>query len=159
NQDYQFDDLLEKLELTTEPGRHPLIDTVLTLQEIDSTPGEPAAETAREHSAENTYGFQRRTAKFELKMAATETPWGMTIRLEYRSRLFEHKTIEGMSKHFRNLLERVMENPDKKMSEIEMLGKEEMQQLMEIDHHQKKNETAAENNRREEEITEGDFDF
>lgn len=138
NQDYPFDMLVGKLNLQTEPGRHPLVDTVLVLNniaephELSQPPSQTRAKSEHLTSSLSVkrYGREHRTAKFDLYLAAFETQQEIKCRLEYRCQLFQPETIERMSQHFRNLLEKIIENPDTKISNIDLLDVEEINGLL-----------------------------
>jgi non-ribosomal peptide synthetase component F len=69
------------------------------------------------------------SAKFDLMMVLEESEDGLVGGLEYNSDLFNESTIAGICRHFQNLLESVVANPDGRIQELKMLSDEEDQLL------------------------------
>ncbi|MCP4148610.1 MAG: hypothetical protein GY757_12765, partial [bacterium] len=130
NQDYQFDSLVEKLDIQTDPGRHPLVDTVFVMQNIVGPQARSPRQTEDLTANYSLYEIEQKTSKFDLLLSVTESPSEIKFKFEYGTRLFRPETIKRMSRHFRKLLERIIENPDSKMAEIEMLSDEEVEYLL-----------------------------
>ncbi len=132
NQDYQFDALVEKLNLETDTSRHPLVDTVFVLNNImiSNEISQSQIPITDSPTYTESYEMEQNTAKFDLKLAVVETPWGIKFSFEYRRLLFREETIHRMSRHFKKLLERLLENPDVKMSVIDMMSEEEVDNLV-----------------------------
>ncbi|WP_432401628.1 non-ribosomal peptide synthase/polyketide synthase [Wukongibacter sp. M2B1] len=124
NQDYPFEELVDKLNLKRDMSRNPLFDTMFTLQNADS--GE------REVKDLNfkPWRLEERVSKFDISLDAFEGKEGMLFTLEYCTRLFTKETMERIAKHFINILEVIAENPSVKISEIDMLSEKEKQQLV-----------------------------
>jgi acyl carrier protein len=132
NQDYQFDTLVDKLDIKAAPGRQPLFDTVFSLESTVMSPGKSSGRVEERKPVPGTgsYRIQHNISKFDLKLLAVETPWGITFNFEYRTQLFRHETIAGMIRHFKNVLGKIMENPDMKLADIDLLSEEEMVDLL-----------------------------
>jgi amino acid adenylation domain-containing protein len=136
NQDYPFDTLVEKIDIVWEAGRHPLVETVFVLGDIArpskmlQSPSQAQTRQPASFIKTKSYEIGGNTAKFDLKLSADETSTGITFSFEYRSQLFHPETIERMSRHFKKLLENILENPDAQISGIDMLTMEEVDELM-----------------------------
>ncbi|MCK5055305.1 MAG: non-ribosomal peptide synthetase, partial [Candidatus Aminicenantes bacterium] len=52
------------------------------------------------------------------------------INFSYNNELFNQEEIERLSSHFTNILEKICENPDKKLSEIDILSEDEKEQIL-----------------------------
>ena len=124
NQDYQFDDLVEKLDLTRDLSRNPLFDTMFVLQNTDAT------EIDIDNLKFRPYEFKNKISKFDLTLQAAEMEEEIVLNLEYCSRLFKRETVERMTRHFLNILREVIENPEIKISEINMLSEEEKSNIL-----------------------------
>jgi amino acid adenylation domain-containing protein len=171
NQDYQLDTLVEKLGIKVDPSRHPLVETVVTLDDMTS-PQEISRFQWQAHRANNAATFslrstsqevERNISKFDLKLAAFETPQGVAFNFEYRNRLFQAETIESMSHHFKILLEKIMGNTDREISEIDILDQGEIDDLLEKvrtnDNFLPVSHLNTESTRHEVQNNEGDFIF
>ena len=124
NQDYQFEELLEKLNLKRDISRNPLFDVMFALQNV----GHSEAKLADVQLT--PYQFENRIAKFDLTLEATETGEAIGFSLEYCTKLFRKETVQRMAGHFLNILREVTANPDIRLSEIDILSEAEIRQLM-----------------------------
>jgi len=124
NQDYQFEELVEKLDVKRDMSRNPLFDVMFAMQNTEM--GEIAIEGLRFKK----YGRESKISKFDITLDAVETGERIGLSIEYCSRLFNKETIERMTGHLKNIISRVTENPDTELDEIEMLGEEEKQLVL-----------------------------
>ncbi len=124
NQDYQFETLVEKLELARNLSRNPLFDVVFALQNIDNT-----AISIPELTF-TPYEFTNKISKFDLTMIATETEDNIKCVVEYSTKLFKKETIERMARHFVNIVKEIVVKPTIEISEIDVLSTEEKEQLI-----------------------------
>ncbi|HLJ02689.1 MAG TPA: amino acid adenylation domain-containing protein [Solirubrobacteraceae bacterium] len=72
----------------------------------------------------------RGTAKFDLTLFATETPDGLRLSLEYCTDLFERSTALRMLEHYRVLLEAALNEPDRPVGELRLLGEDEEELIL-----------------------------
>ncbi|WP_432403717.1 amino acid adenylation domain-containing protein [Wukongibacter sp. M2B1] len=124
NQDYQFEELVEKLNIKRDMGRNPIFDTMLVLQNMERK------ELEIEGLKMTPYGFKNKTSKFDITLNAFKTEAGMRINLEYSTSLFKKETIERLSSHFINILKNIVRQSELKLGEIKMLSQEEEAQLV-----------------------------
>jgi amino acid adenylation domain-containing protein len=66
--------------------------------------------------------IDRKIAKFDMTLGMTEFHQDLMCNIEYCSALFEASTMERLANHFQNLLQGIMENPDRRISELPMLS-------------------------------------
>ncbi|NIM16727.1 MAG: SDR family NAD(P)-dependent oxidoreductase [Candidatus Aminicenantes bacterium] len=132
NQDYQFDTLVEKLNIAADANRHPLVETVFMLHNYGMKPQKISISDKREqNNQEKSYHPEHKIAKFDLKLVAfDEREDAIDFNFEYRSKLFKKETIQRMSKHFVNIIREAVSHPDLKISEIQMLTKKEKEELI-----------------------------
>lgn len=121
NQDYQFEMLVEKLELKRDLSRNPIFDTMFTLLNLTNSSEIFSIEDLRF----TPYKFEQKASKFDLSLTALEADKRIVFNLEYCIKLFKKATVEQLSKHLLNLIKNVLENPQIKISEIPMVLKEE----------------------------------
>ncbi len=124
HQDLPFERVVEELAPERDPGRTPLFQVMLVLQNLDSgtlaLPGltlEPIPMTAE-------------TAKFDLLLTLAEDPSGILGLWEYDRDLFDAPTIERLSRHFAILLDGAAESSTARLSELPLLDAAERQQLV-----------------------------
>ena len=125
NQDYQFEELVEKLNLRRDLSRNPLFDTMLALQNMDMSSSEIAGLKF------TPYDFKNEISKFDLTIWAVESGPTIQLDIEYCTQLFKKETIERLARHFRNILARTVRNPDLILGEIDPLSEAERKQLLE----------------------------
>ncbi|MCP4156743.1 MAG: non-ribosomal peptide synthetase, partial [bacterium] len=118
NQDYQFEELVGKLEIPRQPGRHPLIDMVFVFSEA---PGETNEGTESEAAVNNTEIPEDNPLKvshFDMMLHVTDNGGTMTGVIEYSTALFKKETIEGIAGFYEEILKQVLKNPIIKLQEI-----------------------------------------
>jgi amino acid adenylation domain-containing protein len=69
-------------------------------------------------------------AKFDLTVLVEDSEQGLTGAIEYNTDLFRADTITRMLEHFRTLLTSIAANPDKRLSELQVLTDAEQHQLL-----------------------------
>ncbi|WP_344813462.1 non-ribosomal peptide synthase/polyketide synthase, partial [Chitinophaga oryziterrae] len=125
HQDVPFEKVVEALGVKRDLRRHPLIQTVLTLQNIpDGGPldlGDVVLSPASSGSI---------TSKFDLSLDMTEFEDGLQLSLTYSTDLYEATTIEGMLSHYVNLLHTIPQNADLTLSALPLLTDEEEYKLL-----------------------------
>nr|WP_314464361.1 non-ribosomal peptide synthase/polyketide synthase [uncultured Clostridium sp.] len=134
NQDYQFDELVERLELDRDLSRSAVFDTMLVLQNMDGSQGSP-----RELKLES-YDTKIQGSKFDITLNVYENDGEIECSFIYCTSLFQKETIRRMAQHFINLLITISEAPDIRLKEISILSEEERSRLLNRSHGVKKPE-------------------
>ncbi|MCP4152593.1 MAG: non-ribosomal peptide synthetase, partial [bacterium] len=140
NQDYQFEDLVEKLAVKRLPGRNPIFDILFSFlnmaPDTESASVGPTADP-KGKSAESKPGdsgeqqeYGIKTAKFDLKLSGMEENGELSLEFEYATRLFKKETIQRFIEYFRKISARVIENYNEKIGNIETLSSEERNRLL-----------------------------
>ncbi|MCK4258836.1 MAG: amino acid adenylation domain-containing protein [Halanaerobiales bacterium] len=124
NQDYQYDELVEKLGVIRDLSRNPLFDIVFAFQNMDMKKIEIT------DFAMLSYPFEKQVAKFDLTLNVTMVEKEVNFTLEYKKKLFKRETIERLGYHFIKILEEVVANPEIHLFEIEILTVKEKNQLL-----------------------------
>ena len=118
NQDYQFENLAEDLEINTDASRNPLFDIVFVFEEaLDKN----AYNRSKSGLAIQPYGLKGSTSKFDLTLFVLETKDGFSLAFEYRSRLFKAATIERFASYFKHVLNQLVLSPDLPLNQLELL--------------------------------------
>lgn len=124
NQEYQFEELVEKLKIPKDISRNPLFDVMFVLQNIEvmgmNVDGLSFA----------PLNFHNNVSKFDLTLEAIENGDELTFNFEYCTKLFKKETIQRLAGHYTNILAQVINNPQIKLSDIEMLSHAEKNQLL-----------------------------
>ncbi|HEX3047450.1 MAG TPA: amino acid adenylation domain-containing protein, partial [Bacillota bacterium] len=124
NQDYQFEELVETLDLKRDLSRNPLFDVMFVQQKPDT------GSRKIEGVMFSSYEYNSKTAKFDLLLQAIEASDKIDFSLEYCTKLFKPETILRLTGHFQTILKAITAAPDLKLSEIEILTPEEKQQIL-----------------------------
>ncbi|MGE5631076.1 MAG: amino acid adenylation domain-containing protein, partial [Caulobacteraceae bacterium] len=124
NQDYQFEKLVERLDIRKDLSRNALFDTMFILQNTENK------EIQLDNVRIKQFQFERGVSKFDITLEAEEKGEEIKFDLEYCSKLFKRATIERMIGHFKNILKETSENPEIKLCEINMLSEEEKRKIL-----------------------------
>ena len=137
NQDYPFEELVEKVTIGRDLSRNPLFDVMFALQNISDPRGNEAKPTKQDLKI--TPGpVGERTSKFDLSLYVAERQKRLYLSLEYCTRLFKDETPAGFIKYIKAIILSVIEDPGKKISGIEIISAEEKNRIL-----FKFNDTAA----------------
>ncbi|WP_156456302.1 condensation domain-containing protein, partial [Abyssisolibacter fermentans] len=116
NQDYQFDELVQKLHIKRGLNRNPLFDTMFIWQ------NDGFGEININDLEIQSYQIDHKTAKFDLKLEGIKEKDEIVLYLEYSVDLFKKSTAEGITKHYSNILEQIAFNSDRKISDIQLIS-------------------------------------
>jgi len=123
---YPFDALVEDLNLETDPGRSPVFDVAVILQE-------KAEIDARVDDIWITaFEYDAGISKYDLDFVFVEKKDTIELTLEYNSDLFRGETVIRMLDNFEYLVAGVAENPTVAVSEIEFVQTAESREEIEI---------------------------
>ena len=126
HQDMPFEQLVAELHPEREPGRTPLVSTVIALQNLG---GRIPTLAGLEVSP---ITLPSGGAKFDLtlELAQDQDERGLLGALEYRSDFFEHSTVERLAGQLLRLLEGAAADPDRRLSRLPLLARQERQQIL-----------------------------
>ncbi|WP_259418057.1 non-ribosomal peptide synthetase [Bacillus toyonensis] len=127
NQDYPFDELVEKLDLKRDMSRSALFDTMFVLQNFDYDDFEIQGLTF------SPYQMKAHVSKFDLTLTAVEEERSIKCVLNYRTKLFKKETVERLAKHLIQVFKEIIEKPEQSIQDIMLLSEEEMQMLLRDD--------------------------
>ncbi len=131
NQDYQFEDLVEKIVMQRDLSRNPLFDVMFTFQnmlELSAPADVPEEEMGGVKI--KPYDLKNRTSKFDLMLNAVEGGGKLFFLVEYCTKLFREETISGFIRYFKQAVSSVLKKPGTRISEIEIISEEERNQLL-----------------------------
>jgi amino acid adenylation domain-containing protein len=122
NQEYPFEDLVDRVAVNRDAGRNPLFDVMLVFQDAGDTQTVPYEDEM--HRYENTI------AKFDITLSAVEVGGGLRFAFSYCTKLFKQETIERFINYFKKIISSVIANPNQPISEIEIVSEEEKHRLL-----------------------------
>jgi bacitracin synthase 3 len=112
NQDFQFDQLIEKLKLPITPSRNPLFDTVFQVQNVELKKSPVRALELKPGE------YNQKISHYDLLVVAVEEVDKITISINYSTMLFKKETVEKIAEHYLQILDQVMTNKMKKLKDI-----------------------------------------
>ncbi|HLP48277.1 MAG TPA: amino acid adenylation domain-containing protein, partial [Candidatus Kapabacteria bacterium] len=136
NQEYPFEDLVDKLSLKRDMGRNPLFDVMFVMQNINSV------STNQDDTSQSVTGqpiqpgvpkeFKNiaQTAKFDLTFFAAEIGLKAVFTLQYCTKIFKKESIERFIHYFKRIVGMVATEPGIKISEIEIISEDEKKRIL-----------------------------
>lgn len=124
NQDVPLERVVQALQPHRDLSRQPLFQVALILLNVPPAqldlPGLRLSQIPTEHV----------TTRFDLSLTLYETSSGLRGWFEYASDLFDDGTIARIVGHFENLLSAIVSDPDRRVSELELLNGLERHRLI-----------------------------
>jgi len=124
HQELPFEKLVDELQPERSLAHAPLFQVMFTLQ---NAPRQELRLGPLELAPVET---ERQTTKFDLELMATETSGGVQLMLQYSADLFEAATTDRMLSALEALLTGVVEVPDRRVSELSLLTREERDRVL-----------------------------
>ncbi|WP_414582651.1 amino acid adenylation domain-containing protein [Scytonema sp. PCC 10023] len=124
HQDVPFEVLVEELQPQRELSYTPLFQVMFVLQNAPMSALELPGLTL------SSLAIDSGSAKFDLTLDMAETAQGLFGTLEYNTDLFEASTIKRMAGHLQSLLQEIVANPHRRLSELPLLTESEQRQLL-----------------------------
>ncbi|KZE78885.1 non-ribosomal peptide synthetase [Paenibacillus elgii] len=125
NQDYPFEELVEKLSIPRDMSRNPLFDTLFVLQNTEQ----------KEQRIDNLqlapYPQEHTVAKFDLSLHASEDGETIGCGFEYATALYKRETVERMAEHLIRLIDAVVAEPQTTLSAIQIATPQDKTQIVE----------------------------
>jgi amino acid adenylation domain-containing protein/non-ribosomal peptide synthase protein (TIGR01720 family) len=124
NQDYQFEDLVNKLPLTKDTDRSPLFDAMFDFLNVDIPQGDiPQIQFKR-------YDHKIHTANFDLRLMGVEKSGQVFFSLKYKTALFKKETMERFTQYFKNIVFMLLSDDNRKLKDMEIISQEERAQIL-----------------------------
>ncbi len=115
NQDYPFEELVDKLQIEKKTNHNPLFDVWFAFQNFEESTLELPGISL------GAYESGHRKSKFDLTIYAYEDEGKLLLNFEYSTELFKRETMERFASYFQNIASAVATNPEQRISEISML--------------------------------------
>ncbi|NUT79699.1 non-ribosomal peptide synthetase [Pseudomonas brassicacearum] len=124
NQDLPFDHLVEALQPPRSAAYNPLFQVMCNVQRWEFQQSRTLAGMTVEYLVNDA-----RATKFDLNLEVTDLDQRLGCCLTYSTDLFDEPRIARMAGHWRNLLEALLVDPARRLSELPLLDAREQQQL------------------------------
>ncbi|HYO48589.1 MAG TPA: amino acid adenylation domain-containing protein, partial [Chloroflexia bacterium] len=123
NQDMPFEKLVEELQPERDLSRTPLFAVTFALEDSSPDLGLPGLTAT-------PLDVDPETSKYDLSLSVVDGEGGLACRLEYSTDLFDATTIARILGQFQTLLDSIVADSDRTISQLLMLAQEERQQLL-----------------------------
>jgi len=124
HQDVPFEKVVEKLRPERDLGRNPLFQVFFGFQNV----APPTIDL--EDLTLSTLDSEIKATRFDLALAISPVENSLRFLFEYNTALFEHQTITRMAGHFVRLVEGIVADPERRLSEFSLLSEAESDQLI-----------------------------
>jgi aspartate racemase len=124
HQDLPFEKLVEEVAPERQLGYAPLSQVMFVFQNLPDSSLEMSGSSAQPLELDSG------TAKFDLTLQISRESYGMRCLLAYDTDLFDQATIARMLRHYHTLLDAIVVDPDRRISQLEILSRTERQQLL-----------------------------
>ncbi|WP_282362188.1 non-ribosomal peptide synthetase, partial [Pseudomonas sp. PS01300] len=125
HQDLPFEQLVEALEPGRSLSHSPLFQVLFNHHSEDA--GELRAIERLPGLEVERLDWDNHTAQFDLTLDTTETADGLSAILVYATDLFDAATIERLARHWQNLLQAIVADPQQRVGELPLLDAREQQ--------------------------------
>nr|QEO74167.1 AMP-dependent synthetase and ligase [uncultured bacterium] len=124
HQDLPFEKLVEELQPQRSLSHTPLFQVMLSLDNTAEGSLKLGGATAER------VPLDFNAAKFDLQLGLIESGGGLVADLQYSTDLFERATVERMAAHLQNVLKAIATDPDRALSEVDLLSEAERHHLV-----------------------------
>ncbi|TMO61828.1 condensation domain-containing protein, partial [Pseudoalteromonas aurantia] len=128
NQDIPFEQMVQALELSRDPSRHPIFQVLFSLQQNN---GETATSALPMREVEpSTQVRAYSPAKFDLTLIMNDTEQGLEATFNFATSLFKRSSIEHIATAFQCVLEQIAHSTSAKLPEYSLLSGQTRERLM-----------------------------
>lgn len=123
NQDYQFEELVEKLGLRRDYSRNPVFDTMLNFVNME------IPEVRLRDLRLTPLQMEQRAVKFDIKINVRDEGEGLRCTLDYSTELFRQETMDSFIGNYIKILETVVGDPAVTISNIGLISEVEKRKM------------------------------
>jgi amino acid adenylation domain-containing protein len=122
NQDYQFEELVSKLNVNRGSGRYPLFDVGFTFHNkaAEKTKINDLNELELNALKFVPYKLEHKVTPYDLYLSLIETDEGINMVLLYSAVLFKKTTVKNILKHYIEIVNQIVENVNIKLEDIKI---------------------------------------
>jgi tyrocidine synthetase-3 len=128
NQDYQFEDLVEKLAVERVPGRNPLFNVSFSFHNEMEPTGISEIDTAGLKL--KPYNSEAAASNFDLTLRGMEADEKLLFSFRYSTALFEKESVETYTTYFKRIVSSVIENPNQQIGDIKIISDAKEQDML-----------------------------
>jgi amino acid adenylation domain-containing protein len=125
NQEYQFDDLVDRLAIPRDTSRGPVFDILLDLSSREESYVKTVAQEQEKKRIR-----RKIVTKFDMTLSPADLGETIFLDIEYCTKLFKSETILRFFKYFRKIVSTVTTDIGIKISAIEIMDESEKKQVL-----------------------------
>ncbi|WP_448651634.1 amino acid adenylation domain-containing protein [Pseudomonas fluorescens] len=129
HQDLPFEQLVEALQPERSLSHNPLFQVMFNHQ---TDVGQAQVQHQLPQLRVEGLDWESKTAHFDLDLDIQESNEGIWATLGYAQDLFEAATVQRMARHWQNLLQGMVANPQQSLSQLPLLDSAEQQQILQL---------------------------
>jgi len=137
NQDLQFEELIDLLDLERDISRNPLFDIMMLVQNFQRPPQRDSLDANNNQNQVSTavepsspINYKQTTSRLDMSILVDEIGEDVAIGIEYYTGIFKKETIARLARHFQEIIREVISNPMVQLKEIELLPPEEKDEVL-----------------------------
>ncbi|HEU0055157.1 MAG TPA: AMP-binding protein, partial [Longimicrobium sp.] len=124
-----FEQVVEALKLSPDPGRNPVFQTMVTYQGVDDFRGGGYGALRLGEARGEGEPVDFELSKFDLDAGILQSGGEMFLYLQWAVDLLDRPAAERIADHFLHLLERGVEDPSRRLSRLDETGAEERERV------------------------------
>ncbi len=129
HQDLPFEQLVEALQPERSLSHNPLFQVMFNHQ---TDVGQAQVQHQLPQLRVEGLDWESKTAHFDLDLDIQESNEGIWATLGYAQDLFEAATVQRMARHWQNLLQGMVADPQQSLSQLPLLDSAEQQQILQL---------------------------
>jgi tyrocidine synthetase III len=129
NQDYLFEDLVEKVDVIRDVSRNPIFDVLFSYQSGTESLDAITTEELQDFKIK-PFAYEHNVSKFDLTLRVVEHEERLCFSMEYSSSLFEQNTIHRFIEFFKKITASIASDPKQTLAGIEIIPREEKNQVL-----------------------------
>ena len=129
NQDYPFEDLVEKLPITRDLSRNPLFDALFSFENLEM-PSEKIVTRDIPGPELIPYEFDYVISHFDMIFTVSRVDQTPVFKFTYCTRLFKEESIKRFIAYFKQLISSIVRDPGRKISELEIMSEADKKQVL-----------------------------
>lgn len=123
HQIFQFEDIVELLDLERNTSRNPIFSVAFIMQNVQTAPIHVSGLEIE------IYEWNQSSSKFDLSLYAYELDKTLKLEFEYCTKLFRRESIEQFRDHYLNMIQNLLSDINIKLKDIRLTTEEEALQI------------------------------
>jgi len=117
NQDYPFEELVERVSVCREKGRNPLFDFMFAFQNAEN---QIFDSFKNDGFSLKSYSLDNPISRFDLGLLGTEGKENLRFMVEYNTGLYKDETIDGFVRYFKDIVSGIIDDKHVQIKDIQI---------------------------------------